>query len=114
MTYLNINYLRVLMLPHPIGNKKKFNKDLDGNSAMGAEAYFVLVDALQRAKSDAGPDIREALANTKNFEGLLGKISIGRDGNAARSVVINQVKEGKFTYVTTIGWGIDRLFDSGA
>lgn len=82
--------------------KKKFNKDLDGNSAMGAEAYFVLMDAIQRAKSEAGPDVREALANTKNFEGLFGKISMGEEGNMVRAVVINQVKDGKFTYVTSI------------
>ena len=82
--------------------KKKFNKDLDGNSAMGAEAYFVLMDAIQRAKSEAGPDVREALANTKDFEGLFGKISMGEEGNMVRAVVINQVKDGKFTYVTSI------------
>ena len=82
--------------------KKKFNKDLDGNSAMGAEAYFVLADALQRAKSESGHDVREALANTRDFEGLFGKISMGEEGNAIRAVVINQVKDGKFTYVTSI------------
>jgi len=82
--------------------KKKFNKELDGNSAMGGEAYFFLMDALRRAKSDRGPDIREALATTRDFQGLFGKVSMGEEGNAVRAVVINQVKDGKFTYVTSI------------
>jgi branched-chain amino acid transport system substrate-binding protein len=82
--------------------KKMYNKDLDGFGAMGADAYFLLFDAMRRANSVEGPKVREALATTKDFEGVTGKISIGDDGNAVKSVVINQVKDGKFVYVTTI------------
>jgi branched-chain amino acid transport system substrate-binding protein len=82
--------------------KKTYNKDLDGFGAMGADAYFLLYDAMKRAKSVDGPRVREALATTKDFEGVAGKVSLGDDGNATRSVVINQVKDGKFVYVTSI------------
>ncbi len=69
---------------------------------MGADAYFVLYDAMRRAESVEGPKVREALASTKDFEGVSGKITLGDDGNAVKSVVINQVKGGKFVYVTSI------------
>jgi len=82
--------------------KKMYNKDLDGFGAMGADAYFLLYDAMKRANSVEGPKVREALATTKDFEGVTGKISIGDDGNAVKSVVINQVKDGKFVYVQSI------------
>jgi len=75
---------------------------LDGFGAMGADAYFLLYDAMKRAQSVDGPKVREALATTKDFEGVTGKISIGDDGNAVKSVVINQVKDGKFVYVQSI------------
>jgi branched-chain amino acid transport system substrate-binding protein len=82
--------------------KKMYNKDLDGFGAMGADAYFLLFDAMRRANSVEGSKVREALATTKDFEGVTGKISLGDDGNAMKSVVINQVKDGKFVYVMSI------------
>jgi len=82
--------------------KKMYNKDLDGFGAMGADAYFLLYDAMRRAGSVDGPKVREALATTKDFNGVSGMISLGDDGNAVKSAVINQVKDGKFVYVTSI------------
>jgi branched-chain amino acid transport system substrate-binding protein len=82
--------------------KKKTNKDPDAFSALGADAYFILIDAINRAGTTKGPEVRKALASTKNFQGISGNISIGEDGNAVKSVVINQVKNGKFEYVTTV------------
>jgi branched-chain amino acid transport system substrate-binding protein len=69
---------------------------------MGADAYFLLFDAMRRANSVEGTKVREALATTKDFEGVTGKITLGDDGNAVKSVVINQVKDGKFVYVMSI------------
>jgi branched-chain amino acid transport system substrate-binding protein len=82
--------------------KKKTNKDPDAFTALGADAYFILIDAINRAGTTKGSEVRKALASTKNFQGISGNISIGEDGNAVKSVVINQVKDGKFVYVTTI------------
>jgi branched-chain amino acid transport system substrate-binding protein len=82
--------------------KKKYNRELDGFGAMGADAYFVLIDAMQRSGSTLGPKVRDGLAATRDFQGVSGKISIGEDGNAVKGVVINQVKDGKFVYVTSM------------
>jgi branched-chain amino acid transport system substrate-binding protein len=82
--------------------KKEKGKDLDSFTAMGADAYFVTIDAIRRAGNTEPQKIRDSLVQTKDFEGVSGKISMKPDGNAIKSIVINQVKGGKFVYVTTI------------
>ena len=82
--------------------KKYPGKEPNAFHALGADAYFVLLDAITRAKSTKGADVRKALASTKNFEAISGKLSIGEDGNAVKPMVINVVKAGKFDYLTTV------------
>lgn len=83
-------------------DKKYPNKEPNAFHALGADAYFVLLDAITRAKSTKGEAIRAALATTKNFQAISGKLSIGEDGNAVKPMVINVVKGGKFEYLTTV------------
>jgi branched-chain amino acid transport system substrate-binding protein len=80
----------------------KFKKDAGAFGALGADAYFLLVDAIQRAGSTDGTKIRDALADTKNFQGISGTINMGENGNPIKSMVINKVEGGKFIYVTTV------------
>jgi branched-chain amino acid transport system substrate-binding protein len=82
--------------------EKAAGRELDAFSAMAADAYFVILDAIKRAGSSDPVKIAEALRTTKDFEGVTGKISLGLDGNAIKAMVINKVQDGKFTYVTTI------------
>ncbi|MDQ1240195.1 MAG: branched-chain amino acid transport system substrate-binding protein [Thermodesulfobacteriota bacterium] len=82
--------------------KAETGKPLDSFTAMGADAYYVTLDAIRRAGSVDPTQIRDALVKTKDFEGVSGKISLKEDGNAIKEIVINKVKDGKFTYVTTI------------
>jgi len=74
----------------------------DAFTAMAADAYFITVDAIRRAGSSDPEKIREALLSTKDFEGVTGKITMKPDGNPFKAMVIDQVKGGKFVYVTTI------------
>jgi len=83
-------------------SKKYPNKEPNAFHALGADAYFVLLDAITRAKSTKGEAIRAALATTKNFPAISGKLSIGEDGNAVKPMVINVVKGGKFEYLATV------------
>ncbi len=82
--------------------ESKYKKDADAFGALGADAYFLLVDAIKRAGSIDGTKIRDALAATKDFRGVSGTITMGEDGNPIKSMVINKVSGGKFVYVTTI------------
>jgi branched-chain amino acid transport system substrate-binding protein len=80
--------------------EESFQREIDAFAALGADCYFMLVDALDRARSTAGPKIRQALAETKNFPGVSGTISMGPDNNPIKDVVILKIQGGKFTYVT--------------
>ncbi len=82
--------------------KKQNKREADAFGALGADAYFILLDAIKRAKSTEGPKVRAALADTKNFEGVTGAIKIDEDGNTVKSLVINKVRNGSFAYVTTV------------
>lgn len=82
--------------------EKQTGKSLDAFSAMGADAYFILVDAIKRAGSPDPSKIRQALATTKDFSGVTGKLTLKEDGNPIKAMVINRVQNGKFEYVTTI------------
>ena len=40
--------------------------------------------------------------NTENLEGLLGRISIGRDGKASRPMVVNAIRNERLKYVVKV------------
>ncbi len=80
----------------------KKNKEADAFGALGADAYFLLVEAIEKAGSTDGTKIREAMVNIKNFPAVSGLITMQENGNPIKSMVINKVKDGKFVYVTTV------------
>jgi branched-chain amino acid transport system substrate-binding protein len=82
--------------------EKRYNKEANAFGALGADAYFILVNAIERAKSTEGPKVSSNLMQTKNYEGISGTMSIGEDGNTVKSLVVTTVKDGKFSYVTTV------------
>jgi branched-chain amino acid transport system substrate-binding protein len=97
------------MIESPLGKKflKVFEeetkqKEPDAFTAMAADAYFMILDAIKRANSAEPEKIREALASTKDFEGVTGKIIMKPDGNPIKAMVIDKVQGGKFAYVTTL------------
>ncbi len=79
-----------------------YSKDAPAFSALGADSYFILIDAIKRAGSTDGQKVRDALVKTRNFHGVSGIINLGEDGNAVKSAVILQVKNGRFRYLATV------------
>lgn len=72
-------------------------------SALGYDAYLLMLDAITRAGSTDGEAIQKALAETKDFEGATGLISMTAEGDADKSTaVLKVVKDGKFTYFDTV------------
>jgi branched-chain amino acid transport system substrate-binding protein len=67
----------------------------DAMAVLGYDAAMVVFDAIERAGSTEGPKIRDALANTKDFKGLSGTITIDKDRNAQKSIVIVGIKDAK-------------------
>ncbi len=82
--------------------KAKYGAIPDGLAALGYDAALVLFDAMDRAPSLDGKDLADAIAATKNFPGVTGKITIDANRNAEKSAVIVQIKDGKPHYVATI------------
>ncbi|MCK9274201.1 MAG: ABC transporter substrate-binding protein [Syntrophales bacterium] len=69
---------------------------------LGADAYFILVDAIQRAQSTRGREIRNSLACTKAFPGLSGPLALGEDGNLRKNAFLFQIKEGRITFLRAV------------
>lgn len=80
----------------------QYKKELDAFAALGADCYFLLRQAIEKAGSLEGPKIAEALATTKDFPGVSGVITMGPDHNPVKGVVVIKVEQGRFAYQTTI------------
>lgn len=82
--------------------KEKYGKDANAFAALGYDAYMVIVEAIEKAGTTDPVAIRDKIAETSNFVGATGIISLDENGDAVKSAVINKVEEGKFVYLTTI------------
>lgn len=79
--------------------KQNPNTDIAGFTALGADAYLVMIDAMNRCEDPTDKVcVNEKIHETTNFEGVSGVISIDKKGNATRSVVIKEVKDEKATF----------------
>lgn len=82
--------------------RDEYKKEPAATSALGYDAYMVIVDAITRAGSADSEKIREALTKTKDFEGSAGSITINAERNADKAAVFKTVKDGKFVFLTTV------------
>lgn len=80
----------------------KYGQPPTGLGALGYEAAELLVDAIGRARSVDGKAIRDALASTKDFEGITGKITIDAHRNPLKSAVVLKIEGGKAKFETSI------------
>jgi branched-chain amino acid transport system substrate-binding protein len=80
----------------------KYHELPDAMAALGYDSAMVLVDAMKRAGTTEGPKLRDAVAATKEFPGVTGKITLDDKRNATKPAVILTVKDGKFKYVETV------------
>ncbi|AHK73130.1 ABC transporter substrate-binding protein [Campylobacter coli] len=83
--------------------KIKGNTNLPAFSAMGADAYYVMLNAMNACQNTLTSEcINEKIHQTSNYEGVGGIISIDASGNAIRPVVIKEIQDGKQVYKTLI------------
>lgn len=71
-------------------------------TALGYDAYILILDAIKRANTTDTVKIRDEIAKTKDFPGAAGTITLDNDRNAVKSAVIKQVKDGKFTFMDVV------------
>ena len=82
--------------------KEYSGKEPAAVTALGYDAYIVILDAIKRANSADSVKIKEQLATTKNFAGAAGMITLDENGDAVKDAVIKQVKNGKFTFMDIV------------
>ncbi|OLN31188.1 ABC transporter substrate-binding protein [Desulfosporosinus metallidurans] len=82
--------------------KENTGKEPAAVTALGYDAYIVILDAIKKANSSDPVKIKEQLAKTKDFPGAAGMITLDENGDAVKDAVIKQVKNGKFTYMDII------------
>src|SRR5256885_4419112 len=80
--------------------KKAYGGQLpDSLAAQAYDAAGMLFDAMKRAKDLTGPSIREALAQTKDYRGVTGDITMDEKRNATKPAVVLKVgKSGKYEF----------------
>jgi branched-chain amino acid transport system substrate-binding protein len=95
----------------PSENIQKFVRDYrqrygnvtpDAHAALAYDALRFLAEAIQKAGTTEGPKLREALAQTKNFFGVTGIISMDAGRNAVKPAVVLELRDGKYIYKETI------------
>lgn len=80
----------------------KYNRKPDGFAALGYDTVRLVADAIKRAGSADPVKIKDALAQTKDFEAITGKMSIDEHHNPVKAAVVIEMKDGKQTFRTKI------------
>lgn len=78
------------------------NADPNAFNALGYDMAYFLKDALERAGEADREKLKEALATTKDFKGITGKLSVDENHNAVKSITILEVKDGETTFLTKV------------
>lgn len=82
--------------------KAKYNKIPDAMAILGYDAGLVMADAIKRAGKAEPAAIRDALAQTKDFPGASGVITIDADRNARKPIVVLEFQDGKTKLVDSL------------
>jgi branched-chain amino acid transport system substrate-binding protein len=75
--------------------RAKYGALPDALAALWYDGAELLSQAVQRAGSTEAAKIRDALAQTRDFDGVTGRISIDENRNAAKSGVILKIENGE-------------------
>ncbi|EPX61337.1 Branched-chain amino acid ABC transporter, amino acid-binding protein [Cystobacter fuscus DSM 2262] len=74
----------------------------DAIAALAYDSARVAIAGIEKSKDLTGASIRDAIAQTKDFPGVAGTITLDEKRNPVKSAVILKVGEGKANFVTTV------------
>jgi len=74
--------------------KTRYGSIPDALAATAYDAARIMFDAIKRANSLDGKAIRDALAATKDFPGVTGKVTFNSDRDAVKPIVMIEIKDG--------------------
>jgi branched-chain amino acid transport system substrate-binding protein len=105
-TYFATHYSPDNRDPVVVGFNERFQRRWgamsDTLTGLGYDSVMMLVDAIKRAGTTESAKLRAALADTKNFKGVTGTITLDAQRNPTKSAVVLAVKDGKFVFVESI------------
>jgi branched-chain amino acid transport system substrate-binding protein len=82
--------------------QKVYGSQPDSVAALAYDATKLAIDAMKRAPDLSGKALRDAIAQTKDFPGVAGKITINANRDAEKQAVVLKVEGGKTRFVTTV------------
>ncbi len=82
--------------------RTKYGETPDALAALGFDSANILFDAIRRANSAESVKIRDAIAQTVDYPGVTGKITLDANRNAVKPAVVLRVRDSKLEYVETI------------
>ena len=82
--------------------RARYKTDPNALAALGYDAAWILAKAIKEAGSTKGDAIRQAIAETKDFPGVTGQITIDANRNASKPAVMVQIKGREFRPVAYI------------
>ena len=95
--------------PNPVvqGFIKKYKEKYEGETpdamaALGYDAMRLVADAIKRAGTTDSAKLRQAIADTKDFAGVTGSITIDEDRNARKPITVLRIEDGQYKLAKTI------------
>jgi branched-chain amino acid transport system substrate-binding protein len=82
--------------------RARWGETPDSIAAQGYDAAGLLFDALRRAGTTDSAALRHALATTKDYPGVTGRITMDADRNPSKGAVILTVRDGAFKFVEAV------------
>lgn len=82
--------------------RAKFGHTPDDMAALGYDSAMILAEAIKRAGTTEGPKLRDAIAATRDHQGITGRITLDAQRNAAKSAVILTIADGAFKFQQTV------------
>ncbi len=80
----------------------KYHRAPNSLSAQGYDAAMVLFDAIQRSENGSPDSVRKALGETKDFAGATGNITIDKNRNAKKAIVVVAIHDNAFKFDSVI------------
>ncbi len=106
-TYYSTGFSASNVAPEVQGFVKRYRARWNGEvpeavAALGYDAMMLYADAMRRIGTTDGSKLRAAIAATKDFPGVTGRITIDEQRNSSKRAVILTVKNGKTEFVAAV------------
>jgi len=82
--------------------KKRWGHEPDSLAVLAYDAGWIFVEAAKKSKSLDGLDLKNAIAQTKDFPGVTGSITLNAQRDAVKSAVVLKIAGGKASYLATV------------